>query len=56
MGVVWLSVAMGDGRRALRTALCLRDMRLFTEKQKWGECVCVRARECASVCVSVDVT
>jgi len=37
MGVVWLSVAMGDGRRALHTALCLRDMRLFSEKQKWGQ-------------------
>ena len=40
MGVVWLSVAMGDTRRALHTALCLRDMRLFTEEQKWGICVC----------------
>ena len=46
MGVVWLSVAMGDGRRALRTALCLRDMRLFTEKQKWGVCVFVCVCEC----------
>ena len=41
MGVVWLSVTMGDTRRALHTALCLRDMRLFTEGQKWGMCVCV---------------
>ena len=43
MGVVLLSVAMGDTRRALHTALCLRDMRLFTEEQKWGMCVCVEA-------------
>ena len=41
VGVVWLSVAMGDTRRALHTALCLRDMRLFTEEQKWGMCACV---------------
>lgn len=41
MGVVWLSVTMGDTRKALHTALCLRDMRLFTEEQKWGMCVCV---------------
>lgn len=37
MGVVWLSVAMGDKRKALHVMLCLKDMSLFTHEQKWGE-------------------
>jgi hypothetical protein len=37
VGVVHLSVAVGDKRTALRTMLQLRDKRLFNAKQKWGK-------------------
>ena len=37
VGVVHLSVAMGDKRTALCTLFQLRDKRLFDANQKWGE-------------------
>ena len=37
VGVVQLSVAMGDKRQALMVLLCLKDLSLFINQQKWGE-------------------
>ena len=45
MGVVHLSVAMGDKRTALHTMLRLRDKRLFSTEQKWGECYSIHMTE-----------
>lgn len=37
LGVIQLAVSAGNTRLALHTLLSLRDMRLFTETQKWGQ-------------------
>lgn len=36
MGIVRLSVAMGDKKRALLVLVHMKDLSLLTDKQKWG--------------------
>ena len=41
LGYVKLLVVMGDRSTALKTLLCLGDVKLLTEPQPWGEWVCL---------------